>query len=91
MTEKNAQKSELSEFIKVDPLLQNMPNITLALFLLLEKNNSGKNTFSKLEHTIGINRTEFIHFSKLILRTYYQLYPVLSLNLKKIDNLYFIC
>ncbi|XP_028156521.1 actin-histidine N-methyltransferase [Ostrinia furnacalis] len=39
MTEKNAHESELSEFIKVDPLLQNMPNITLALFLLLEKNN----------------------------------------------------
>ncbi|CAG9788151.1 unnamed protein product [Diatraea saccharalis] len=39
MSERNAQESELSEFIKVDPLLQNMPNITLALFLLLEKNN----------------------------------------------------
>lgn len=41
MTEKSAQESELSAFIKVDPLLQNMPNITLALFLLLEKNNPG--------------------------------------------------
>lgn len=39
MTEKNAQESDLAEFIAVDPLLQNMPNITLALFLLLEKNN----------------------------------------------------
>ncbi|KAL0829216.1 hypothetical protein ABMA28_004047 [Loxostege sticticalis] len=39
MTEKNAQESELSAFIQIDPLLQNMPNITLALFLLLEKNN----------------------------------------------------
>lgn len=45
MTEKNAQESKLSEFIKIDPLLQNMPNITLALFLLLEKNNPGKNIF----------------------------------------------
>ncbi|XP_075976821.1 SET domain containing 3 [Anticarsia gemmatalis] len=39
MTEKNAKESELATFINVDPLLQNMPNITLALFLLLEKNN----------------------------------------------------
>ncbi|RVE42518.1 hypothetical protein evm_012826 [Chilo suppressalis] len=39
MTEKNAQESELSELIKVDPLLQNMPNITLALVLLLEKSS----------------------------------------------------
>ncbi|CAG4952941.1 unnamed protein product [Colias eurytheme] len=37
MTEKDAHKSELSEFIKRDPLMQNMPNVTLALFLLLEK------------------------------------------------------
>lgn len=43
MTEKNAQESELAAFINIDPLLQNMPNITLALFLLLEKNNPGKN------------------------------------------------
>lgn len=42
MTEKNAKESELSPFISVDPLLQNMPNITLALFLLLEKSNPGK-------------------------------------------------
>ncbi|XP_063538593.1 actin-histidine N-methyltransferase [Cydia strobilella] len=40
MTEQNARDSTLSEFIAVDPLLQNMPNITLALFLLLEKNNA---------------------------------------------------
>ncbi|KAJ0176061.1 hypothetical protein K1T71_008235 [Dendrolimus kikuchii] len=40
MTEKDAQDSDLADFIAVDPLLQNMPNITLALFLLLEKNNS---------------------------------------------------
>ncbi|KAJ2951669.1 hypothetical protein O0L34_g13829 [Tuta absoluta] len=39
MTEKNAQDSDLSAFITMDPLLQNMPNITLALFLLLEKTN----------------------------------------------------
>nr|XP_021201545.2 actin-histidine N-methyltransferase [Helicoverpa armigera] len=39
MTEQNAKESELASFITVDPLLQNMPNITLALFLLLEKNN----------------------------------------------------
>lgn len=39
LTEINAKESELSSFINVDPLLQNMPNITLALFLLLEKNN----------------------------------------------------
>ncbi|KOB76465.1 Histone-lysine N-methyltransferase setd3, partial [Operophtera brumata] len=39
MTEKDARESILSEFIAIDPLLQNMPNITLALFLLLEKNN----------------------------------------------------
>ncbi|KAM3961518.1 SET domain containing 3 [Aphomia sociella] len=39
MTEQNARKSDLSAFISVDPLLQNMPNITLALFLLLEKKN----------------------------------------------------
>lgn len=39
ITEKNAKESELSAFIAVDPLLQNMPNITLALFLLLENNN----------------------------------------------------
>ncbi|XP_045773540.1 actin-histidine N-methyltransferase [Maniola jurtina] len=37
MTEKNAAESELGAFISIDPLLQNMPNITLALFLLLEK------------------------------------------------------
>ncbi|KAF9807825.1 hypothetical protein SFRURICE_000606, partial [Spodoptera frugiperda] len=37
MTEKNAKESELGSFS--DPLLQNMPNITLALFLLLEKND----------------------------------------------------
>lgn len=41
ITEKNAKESELSAFIAVDPLLQNMPNITLALFLLLENNNPG--------------------------------------------------
>ncbi|XP_060804170.1 actin-histidine N-methyltransferase [Amyelois transitella] len=40
MTEQNARESELAAFINVDPLLQNMPNITLALFLLLEKNKS---------------------------------------------------
>ncbi|XP_026728696.1 histone-lysine N-methyltransferase setd3 [Trichoplusia ni] len=39
LTEKSAKESELATFISVDPLLQNMPNITLALFLLLEKNN----------------------------------------------------
>ncbi|XP_049875121.1 actin-histidine N-methyltransferase [Pectinophora gossypiella] len=39
MTEKDAKESPLSAFISVDPLLQNMPNITLALYLLLEKNN----------------------------------------------------
>ncbi|CAB3255785.1 unnamed protein product [Arctia plantaginis] len=39
LTENNAKESELASFINVDPLLQNMPNITLALFLLLEKNN----------------------------------------------------
>ncbi|XP_053608215.1 actin-histidine N-methyltransferase isoform X2 [Plodia interpunctella] len=38
MTEQNARESNLAAFINVDPLLQNMPNITLALFLLLEKN-----------------------------------------------------
>ncbi|XP_059045181.1 actin-histidine N-methyltransferase [Achroia grisella] len=38
LTEQNARESELSPFINVDPLLQNMPNITLSLFLLLEKN-----------------------------------------------------
>lgn len=43
LTEKSAKESELATFISVDPLLQNMPNITLALFLLLEKNNPGKN------------------------------------------------
>lgn len=42
MTEKDAQESDLADFIAVDLLLQNMPNITLALFLLLEKNNPGK-------------------------------------------------
>ncbi|XP_023947166.2 actin-histidine N-methyltransferase [Bicyclus anynana] len=40
MTEKNAAESDLGPFIDVDPLLQNMPNITLALFLLLEKSRS---------------------------------------------------
>ncbi|XP_026749451.3 actin-histidine N-methyltransferase [Galleria mellonella] len=39
LTVQNAKESELSDFISVDPLLQNMPNITLSLFLLLEKNN----------------------------------------------------
>lgn len=39
MSEKNAKESDLSAFIDIDPLLQNMPNITLALFLLLEKSN----------------------------------------------------
>ncbi|XP_046967804.1 actin-histidine N-methyltransferase [Vanessa cardui] len=39
MSEKDARDSDLSAFIKIDPLLQNMPNITLALFLLLEKSN----------------------------------------------------
>lgn len=42
MTEKNAKESELGSFITVDPLLQSMPNITLAMFLLLEKQNPGK-------------------------------------------------
>ncbi|XP_068628869.1 actin-histidine N-methyltransferase [Battus philenor] len=37
MTEKDALESDLGAFIKVDPVLMNMPNITLALFLLLEK------------------------------------------------------
>lgn len=45
MTENDARESSLSEFIVMDPLLQNMPNITLALFLLLEKNNPGKINF----------------------------------------------
>ncbi|XP_050344540.1 actin-histidine N-methyltransferase [Nymphalis io] len=39
MSEKDARDSDLASFINVDPLLQNMPNITLALFLLLEKSN----------------------------------------------------
>ncbi|KAG6450200.1 hypothetical protein O3G_MSEX006446 [Manduca sexta] len=39
MTENNAKESELGPFIDMDPLLQNMANIRLALFLLLEKNN----------------------------------------------------
>lgn len=43
MTEKNAKESELGSFS--DPLLQNMPNITLALFLLLEKNDPSKYLF----------------------------------------------
>ncbi|CAH2041357.1 unnamed protein product, partial [Iphiclides podalirius] len=38
MSEKDALDSELGAFINVDPILKNMPNITLALFLLLEKN-----------------------------------------------------
>lgn len=42
MTENDARDSSLSEFISMDPLLQNMPNITLALFLLLEKNDQGR-------------------------------------------------
>lgn len=42
MTEKNASDSDLGTFINVDPLLQNMPNITLALFLLLEKSSPGE-------------------------------------------------
>ena len=44
MTEKDAKESELGSFITVDPLLQSMPNITLAMFLLLEKHNPGKLT-----------------------------------------------
>ncbi|XP_045526319.1 actin-histidine N-methyltransferase [Pieris brassicae] len=40
MTEIDAQKSDLSEFIKDDVLMQNMPNVTLALFLLFEKSKS---------------------------------------------------
>ncbi|CAH0727082.1 unnamed protein product, partial [Brenthis ino] len=39
MSENNAKESDLSPYINVDPLLQNMPNITLALFLLYEKSN----------------------------------------------------
>lgn len=42
MTEKEAKESELKAFLDVDPLLQNMPNITLAFFLLLEKSNPGE-------------------------------------------------
>lgn len=42
MSENNAKESDLSTYINVDPLLQNMPNITLALFLLYEKNNPGE-------------------------------------------------
>lgn len=42
MTEVNAKESELAAFIEVDQLLQNMPNITLALFLLLEKHKEGE-------------------------------------------------
>ncbi|CAG9100910.1 unnamed protein product [Plutella xylostella] len=37
MSEQDARESILGKFIEVDPLLQNMPNITLALFLLMEK------------------------------------------------------
>ncbi|CAK1582718.1 unnamed protein product [Parnassius mnemosyne] len=37
MSEKDALESELGLFINLDPILKNMPNITLALFLLLEK------------------------------------------------------
>lgn len=48
LTEKNAKESELASFINIDPLLQNMPNITLALFLLLEKYNPGKHNIVKL-------------------------------------------
>lgn len=47
MTENNAKESSLSEFISVDPLLQNMPNITLALFLVLEKSKAGVLFFIK--------------------------------------------
>ncbi|GBP49169.1 Histone-lysine N-methyltransferase setd3 [Eumeta japonica] len=41
MTEKDAKESELGPFISQDPLLQNMPNITLALFILLQKSDPG--------------------------------------------------
>lgn len=42
MTESDARLSELSPFTTIDPLLQNMPNIMLALYLLLEKSKSGR-------------------------------------------------
>lgn len=42
MSERDAVKSELGHFINFDPILKNMPNITLALFLLLEKSKEGK-------------------------------------------------
>lgn len=45
MSEKDPKASDLSEFINIDPLLQNMPNVTLALFLLLEKNNPSELVF----------------------------------------------
>lgn len=41
LSEKDAIESELSSFINVDPVLKNMRNITLALYLLLERNKSG--------------------------------------------------
>lgn len=41
MSEKNTRESDLSTYINVDPVLQNMPNITLALFLLYEKTCPG--------------------------------------------------
>ncbi|XP_013173018.1 PREDICTED: histone-lysine N-methyltransferase setd3 [Papilio xuthus] len=37
LTEKNAIESELNSFINVDPILMNMSNISLALYLLLER------------------------------------------------------
>lgn len=41
LTAQEAADSDLNAFITIDPLLQNMPNITLALFLLSEKSNPG--------------------------------------------------
>ncbi|XP_013139903.1 PREDICTED: histone-lysine N-methyltransferase setd3 [Papilio polytes] len=40
LSEKDAIESELSSFINVDPVLKNMRNITLALYLLLERSKS---------------------------------------------------
>ncbi|KPJ20027.1 Histone-lysine N-methyltransferase setd3 [Papilio machaon] len=40
LSEKDAIESELNTFINADPILMNMPNIALAMFLLLERNKS---------------------------------------------------
>lgn len=60
----NAQNSLLKKLIEKDALLKNMPNVTLAIYLLLEK-YSAKSFWKPYFNILPIHYTTVLYFSKV--------------------------